>query len=59
MLNLKGLKCPSCKRKGLHYLIHHYDITFRNFNKVKCKFCNSYFNTIDVERFNNNINSEE
>ncbi len=45
----KGLKCPKCGKKGLHYAKHPHAYGWKNYDKVSCRYCEARFPAPQIE----------
>ena len=56
--SFKGIKCPKCKRKGLHYSDHPHAFGWKDYDHVKCRFCHARFKSDDIENLVNDIEED-
>lgn len=41
--SLKGIKCPTCGRKGLHFVPHPHAFGYKDYDRAECRFCHKRF----------------
>jgi hypothetical protein len=56
-MNLRGIPCPKCKRKGLSYADHPHAYGYKDYDKAYCRFCHARFK--NVRAFKDGIKREE
>ena len=51
-MTFKGIKCPSCKKKGLqHPSLWGRGRDFLDYEKVICRYCKAYWKTETLEAY--------
>lgn len=48
-MNFKGVPCPSCGKKGLHYPAHPHAQGHKDFSRIKCRYCGKLFEAREIE----------
>jgi hypothetical protein len=46
-MNLYGIPCPQCKRKGLHYCSHPHAFGWKDYDHAECRFCHGRFKAVE------------
>ena len=59
MNKFKGIKCPKCNKRGIRYADHPHAYGFKNYNRVSCRYCNSFFNSKPFEIYVEKANAEK
>jgi aspartate carbamoyltransferase regulatory subunit len=49
MIKFKGMPCPKCGKKGLHYSNHPHAFGWKDFYHVNCRYCNTTFKAEQIE----------
>lgn len=42
-MTLRGIKCPACGKKGLHYANHPHAQGYKDISAAVCRFCGKRF----------------
>ena len=43
MIDLREMRCPKCKRKGLHHPGHPHAFGYKDYERAECRFCKARF----------------
>jgi len=47
-MNFRGIPCPVCTRKGLKYPDHPHAQGYKEYSRVKCRFCEKSWRLTDA-----------
>ena len=49
-LDLRKKPCPKCGRKGLHYADHPHAFGWKDYERVRCRFCQARLRIVERPR---------